>query len=228
MPSSGEYLSPRLSSRRPRLVEETDGDDHDRAVGTLGQQAAVKGYGIAVVPVSAAAGEKSRLADGACVVVAFEHHAITDPPDRNFGIAVPRIHHIYIAGRELGILAAENAEQGDFTPVHRLVKHIERQRIVHVVAHVGIENHPQGVRAASAAPGPPAYRGRQAPPESKVSSSFQVIQLPPERMIHARPRIKKRNMTASSQPTERPAPRNSFQTKTPQTAATIGAPCPSA
>gem|GEM_PF-2741789 len=35
-------------------------------------------------------------------------------------------------------------------------------------------------------------------------------------------------MTASSQPTERPAPRNSFQTKTPQTAATIGAPCPSA
>ena len=137
------FVAPALQ-QAAEIGRETDGDDHDRAVGTLGQQAAVKGYGIAVVPVPAAAGEKSRLADGACVVVAFEHHAITDPPDRNFGIAVPRIHHIYIAGRELGILAAENAEQGDFTPVHRLVKHIERQRIVHVVAHVGIENHPQG------------------------------------------------------------------------------------
>ena len=87
---------------------------------------------------------KARQNKKHLITSAFEHHAITDPPDRNFGIAVPRIHHIYIAGRELGILAAENAEQGDFTPVHRLVKHIERQRIVHVVAHVCFEDDADG------------------------------------------------------------------------------------
>ena len=52
--------------------------------------------------------------------------------------------------------------------------------------------------------------------------------LPPEAMIEASPAMKKRNITASSVLVLRSAPLNSFQMKTPHTAAIIGAPCPSA
>ena len=57
---------------------------------------------------------------------------------------------------------------------------------------------------------------------------FPYLQFAPERMIAPRPERKKMNMSMRSQPTERGAPLNSFHTKMPHSAATIGAPCPKA
>ena len=53
-------------------------------------------------------------------------------------------------------------------------------------------------------------------------------QFPPATMMSPSPAMKRANISASRPLTVRPPPRNSFHTKTPHTAATIGAPCPSA
>ncbi len=56
---------------------------------------------------------------------------------------------------------------------------------------------------------------------------FAQCQLPAMTM-QARPPMNKRNINPSSQSTAREAPLNSFHTQRPQSAATIGAPWPSA
>ena len=73
------------------------------------------------------------------------------------------------------------------------------------------------------------YKQKTAPfAECGFTSVGNISQLAPEIIIAPSPEIKKANMKPSSISTLRGAPLNSFQTKIPHSAATIGAPCPSA
>lgn len=48
------------------------------------------------------------------------------------------------------LLIGSNPQQGDAPLVGILVEHVERQRIVDIVTHVGIENHLHGVSSDTA------------------------------------------------------------------------------
>lgn len=84
-----------------------------------------------------------------------------------------------------------------------------------------------GAAGSAFSPQPTIASARDKP---KKNLDFFIIrhQLFPAITIKARPTMKKTNMVPSRRLTFLPAPLNSFQTKTPQIAAIIGAPWPRA
>src|ERR1019366_7563948 len=67
-------------------------------------------------------------------------------PHRNLPAPVERVHQVHIHRRPRIVFRDRDPEQPALAAALQRVQHGQRQRIVHVVAHIGIENHRDRLR----------------------------------------------------------------------------------
>ena len=164
------HLVATAGEQRREIARKAHRDDYDRIVGLGRQQPAVHRHRILPAAGLAAALEERfavgglQFADGRRIVPILVVHRPGRVGDRNIGIAVPCIHQVDELERGRTAFVETHADQTDMAGVHALIEQVERQRIVDVVAHVGLENDgdsPFLRRCGAGAPRQQQRRGKQ-------------------------------------------------------------------